>query len=64
MKIKRFLTMLVLFFGFSYADSNIQQDLKTIAKASNDPSKLYTIQVSAPGVTMTYVHLHSVDLLI
>jgi len=56
--------MLVLFFGFSYADSNIQQDLKTIAKASNDPSKLYTIQVSAPGVTMTYVHFHSVDLLI
>ena len=49
MKIKRFLTMLVLFVGFSYADSNIQQDLKTIAKASNNTSKLYIVQVPAPG---------------
>lgn len=50
MKIKRFLTMLVLFLGFSYADSNIQQDLETIAKASNNnTSKLYIAQVPAPG---------------
>lgn len=49
MKIKRFLTMLVLFVGFSYADSNIQQDLETIAKASNNTSKLYIAQVPAPG---------------
>ncbi|MDD3592984.1 MAG: hypothetical protein PHO65_10110 [Sulfurovum sp.] len=53
MKIKRFLTMLVLFVGFSYADSNIQQDLQTIAKASNNTSKLYTIQVSAPGTIIS-----------
>ncbi|MDD3775273.1 MAG: hypothetical protein PHV08_04870 [Sulfurovaceae bacterium] len=49
MKIKLFLTMLVLFLGFSYADSNIQQDLETIAKASNAPSKLYIVQVPAPS---------------
>jgi predicted transcriptional regulator len=53
MKIKRFLTMLVLFVGFSYADSNIQQDLETIAKTSNNPSKLYAIQVSAPGTIIS-----------
>ena len=41
--------MLVLFLGFSYADSNIQQDLETIAKASNAPSKLYIVQVPAPS---------------
>jgi len=49
MNIKLFLTMFVLIFGFSYADSNIQHDLETIAKASNAPSKLYIVQVPAPG---------------
>lgn len=49
MKIKLFLTMLVLFVGFSYANSTIQQDLETIAKASKVPSELYIVQVSAPN---------------
>jgi hypothetical protein len=49
MKIKRFLTTFIMFLGFSYADSNIQQDLETIAKASNSSSKLYITQVSAPN---------------
>jgi len=53
MKIKRFLTMLVLCVGFSHADSNIQQDLEMIAKASNNPSKLYITQVSAPGTIIS-----------
>lgn len=49
MKIKLFLTTFILFLGFSYADSNIQQDIETIAKASNSSSKLYITQVSAPN---------------
>jgi len=49
MKIKRFLTIFVLFVGFSFADSNIQQDLETIVKASSIPSELYIVQVSAPN---------------
>lgn len=53
MKIKRFLTILVLIFGFSYADSNIQQDLETIVKASSIPSELYIVQVSAPGTIIS-----------
>ncbi len=53
MNIKLFLTMLVLFLGFSYADSSIQQDLETIAKASNAPSKLYIVQVPAPGTIVS-----------
>lgn len=49
MNIKLFLTTFIMFLGFSYADSNIQQDLETIAKASNSSSKLYIVQVSAPN---------------
>jgi len=53
MKIKRFVIMFVLILGFSYADSNIQQDLETIVKASSVPSELYIVQVSSPGTIIS-----------
>lgn len=45
--------MFVLILGFSYADSNIQQDLETIVKASSVPSELYIVQVSSPGTIIS-----------
>lgn len=53
MKIKQFVIMFVLIFGFSYADSSIQQDLETIVKASSVPSELYIVQVSSPGTIIS-----------
>ncbi len=49
MRIKRFLSVCVLFVGMLYADSSLQEDINKIAKASSNTSALYAAQVPAPN---------------